>query len=116
VTALIPACRDTLTFHDIPLRAIPDSGTITKYFALVLAREVAMRLLISTVAFLAIGFAMQITSDAHAKSGKAASTAKQSSHGWTQCNPQRCYHTKKGQPRRPYYYPRNYRAVDPMIK
>jgi len=78
-----------------------------------LTREVAMRLLISAIAFLAIGFAMQMTSDAYAKSGKAASPAKRPSHGWTQCNPQRCYHTKTGQPRRPYYYPRYHRVVDP---
>jgi hypothetical protein len=67
--------------------------------------EVAMRLLISAVAFPAIGFAMQMTSDAHAKSGQAASRDKQLSHVRTiWCNARGCYSKKGIQRYRPAYY------------
>ena len=40
-----------MTFHGIPFRAIPDSGTITKYFALVRSSEVASQPVDGTFCF-----------------------------------------------------------------
>src|SRR5262249_34729343 len=41
----------TLTIHGIPFRAIPDSGTITKYFALARSSEVASQPVDGTFCF-----------------------------------------------------------------
>jgi hypothetical protein len=58
--------------------------------------EVAVRLLISAVAFLPVGFAIQMTSDAHAKNSGMTCRYNQSGG--------RCYHVKYNAKYRPVYW------------